>query len=89
MSRKDLQSFLDVEVGKWSAKPFGTLKQELRSGYENAGEGLEYHVEVQLLENRKDYIHVSVAVCSERVRWSCFHPLSTSFLVYPNGRVVK
>ncbi len=40
-------------------------------------------------ELREDYVHVSVAVCSERLGWSCIHPLSASFLVYRDGRVEK
>ena len=91
MKREELRPYLDHEIAKWSAKSYQTLREELRDGNfaDAANPSAEYHLEVDLLENRNDYVHVSVAVCSERVRWSCFHPLSRSFLVYRDGRVDK
>ncbi|HLW79199.1 MAG TPA: hypothetical protein VKU44_06330 [Terriglobia bacterium] len=90
MNRQDLQPFLDREIERWSAKAYQTLRDELREGnFADANPGSEYHVEVDLLENRADYVHVSVAVCSEHVRRSCLHALSRSFLVYRDGRIKK
>ena len=89
MKREDLGSFLHAEVDKWSAKSYAALREDLKKGYAKADPGMQYHVEVQLLEDRQDYVHVYVGVCSDRVKWSCFHPLSASFLVYRNGRVEK
>ena len=90
MKRDDLRPFLQQEVDKWSAKSYETLRQELKEGnYTKANPDDEYHLEVDMLENRADYVNVCVAVCSEKVRWSCIHPLSATFLVYPDGRVDK
>jgi hypothetical protein len=87
--REDLGRYLQEEVKNWSSKSFGTLRDELRKGYERCDPGSLYHLEVTLLEDREDYVHVSLAVCSENVRWSCFNPLSASFIVYQDGRVDK
>jgi RNA binding exosome subunit len=90
VKRDDLRPYLQRELDKWSAKSYDTLRQELKDGnYTKADKDDAYHLEVDLLENCDDYVHVSVAVCSERVRWSCIHPLSASFLVYRDGRVKK
>ncbi len=90
MKREDLSPYLQHEIDKWSAKSYQSLRQELKDGnYTQADKEDEYHVEVDLLEDRDDYVHVSVAVCSEKVPWSCIHPLSRSFLVYRDGRVDK
>lgn len=90
MKRDDLRPYLQREVDKWSAKSYDTLRQELKEGpYNQADPDDAYHLEVDLVENRDDYVHVNVGVCSEKVRWSCLHPLSASFLVYRDGRVKK
>ncbi len=90
MTRQDLVPFLQTEIDKWSAKSYETLREELKTGsYTDAESASSRHVEIELLENREEYVHVSVAVCHPDVRWSCFHPLSASFLVYSDGRVKK
>ena len=90
MRREDLRPYLKAEVEKWSAKTYGALRPELAKGpHVECEEGAAYHSEVLLLEDRDDYVHVGVEVCSEHARWSCFHPLSTTFLVYRDGRVDK
>jgi hypothetical protein len=90
MKREDLSPRLEREVESWSAKSYAALREELRQDYHaESKEEVEYHVEVELLENRDDYVHVLVSVCSPKARWSCYHPLSRSFLVYRDGRVDK
>jgi hypothetical protein len=89
VKRGDLPPYLWAEVEKCSAKSYETLRSELKDVYARCEEGEPYHVEVQLLEDRSDYVHVGVAVCSEEVGWSCFSPLSQSFIVYRDGRVDK
>jgi len=92
VKREDLRRYLEREIEKWSAKSYESLREELKAGngnYADCESQKEYHLEVDLLEDRDDYVHVSVGVCSEKVRWSCFHPLSRSFLVYRDGRVTK
>jgi hypothetical protein len=85
----DLMRSLQQEVGRWSAKPYESLRTEIKGHDYTDAEGQQYHVEVTLLEERKEYIHVMIAVCSSTVSGSCFHPVTTSFLVYKDGRVDK
>ncbi len=90
MKRKELRPYLEREVDEGSAKSYETLRTALKGGdHEECEEGAEYHIEVSLLEDCVDYVHVPVAVCSEKAAGSCFLALSTSFLVYRNGRVEK
>ncbi len=90
MSRADLAPLLRAEVEKWSAKTFETLRQELgKRAFADARSKSSYHVEVELLENRDEYVHVHIAVCHPQVPWSCIHPMSTSFIVHSNGFVDK
>jgi hypothetical protein len=90
MKRDELRPCLQREVEKWSSKSVMALRDELKDGpYNQARPEDPYHLEVDLLEDTDEYVHVSVAVCSEKAGWSCYHPLSTSFLVYADGRVVK
>jgi hypothetical protein len=90
MKREELRPYLEREVERWSAKSYAELRVELQEGcYADARPDSEYHVEVDLLEDRQEYVHVMVSVCSPKAGWSCYHPLSTSFLVYRDGRVEK
>ncbi len=90
MTREELMPYLQLELDKWAAESYDALRAKLGNGtYVCCEPGSKYHLEVDLLENREDYVHVAVSVCSENARRSCFHPTSTSFLVYRNGRVDK
>ena len=52
------------------------------------GEGKnQYHVEIQILENKPSYIHVGVSICGGG--WSCFFPVSSSFIVNKKGKIEK
>lgn len=57
--------------------------------YTDAESTSDLHVEVNLVENCREYVHVNVAVCHPSVRWSCFHPPSRGFIVYSDIRVDK
>ena len=86
MARSDLQECLRREVERWSAKPFDVLVTELEDVVAYSCEEPDfYQVEVQALERIAEYIHVSVAV--DHGGWRAFVPVSTSFLVYQDGRV--
>jgi len=90
MKREDSRPYLDREIDRWSAKSYDALRQELNEKALNECEaGAPYHLEIQLLEDKPDYLHVFVAVCSENAKWSCSHPLSGSFIVRRDGRVEK
>ncbi len=81
---------LEAEVKKWSAKSYNALREELRAAaHVKCREEAPYHLEVELLGCNHDYVHVMVSVCSETVKWSCYHPLSASFIVHRDGRVER
>jgi hypothetical protein len=82
MKRRDRwQPVLDAEIKKWSAKSCPELVGELSDtqAYQVEFNGQKYTVEVQLLENTGEYIHVGVDVDDGSVPAS-FRPLSSSFI---------
>jgi hypothetical protein len=89
VDRTDLARHLEQELDKWSAKSYESLRLELKGHDYADAEGAVHHVEVTLLEDGADYVHVGISVCSPAVPWSCIHPVSTSFLLYKDGRVDK
>ncbi len=65
MSRRaEWQKVLDIEVARWSGKTWQQLVQELRElqAYQFEVDSKQFQVEVELLEDTKDYLHVIVAV---------------------------
>jgi hypothetical protein len=90
MTREELLSCLQLEMDKWASESYEALRAKLGNDeYVPCEPACKYHLEVELLENRDDYVHVGVSVCSEEAGWSCIRPLSSSFLVYRDGRVDK
>lgn len=88
MNRHQLRSCLETELDDWVKLSFDELKTKLKDDeyvYERVEKPNSYQVEVGLLESKPEYVHVFVAV--DDGRWSAFHPVSTSFLVYRDGRV--
>jgi hypothetical protein len=86
MEKNQLRLCLDREVERWRGKPYETLASELASSvnYE-CGEGRSaYQTEVILLEDTPEYVHVMVGVSDGG--WRSFVPLTTTFLVYRDGR---
>jgi hypothetical protein len=79
--RTELQSALDSEVKRWSEMPTEQLIAELVdvNAYEVEADSKRYQFEVQILENKSEYIHVSVAVDDGRLPFSIM-PLSQSFI---------
>ena len=74
---------LDAETKRWSAKSCAELIQELNDvqAYEVEFESGRYQVEVELLENTPQYVHVAVGVDDGSLPAS-FRPLATTFLRY-------
>jgi hypothetical protein len=66
MSRpEEWKKVLDSEVGRWSGMSCSQLFSELHDGlqeYQVEFESKQYNVEVELLENTEQYLHVVVAV---------------------------
>ena len=88
MESQELKACLRHEVEAWAAKSCDTVRGELRDVvvYEGAFGGTTYQVEVQLLEDLPEYVHVGVAVGDETLRRTIF-PLCSSILVHADGRV--
>ncbi len=79
--RKQWAPALDAEVKRWSAKSSEQLVAELveAGAYQVEFEGRQYQVEVQLLENTPEYLHVAVSVDDGSLPAS-LSPLGRSFL---------
>jgi hypothetical protein len=63
--REEWRKVLDSEVKRWSAMSCGQLVSALPDGleaYQVEFESKQYNVEVDLLENTDQYVHVVVAV---------------------------
>ena len=63
--REEWRKVLDSEVKRWSAMSCDQLVSELPDGleeYQLEFESKQYNVEVELLENTEQYLHVVVAV---------------------------
>ena len=88
MKSTSLSECLAREVAAWSSKHCDQLRNELTSALSYQGEqlGQRYSVEVQLLEDTGEYVHVSVDIEDGSLLRSVL-PLTRSFLVYRDGRV--
>jgi hypothetical protein len=82
--RSHWQPVLDTEVARWQAEPAATLRLKLSSGpvvYEMAvlTTASNLQVEVELIEDTQEYIHVALAVDDGTMPASIM-PLCTSFV---------
>ncbi len=80
--REQWRPVLEAEVKRWSAMSWVEILAEAPGAdcYQVEFKGKTIQVEVQVLENTKDYIHIAVAVDDGCIPAS-FHPLSESFIV--------
>jgi hypothetical protein len=80
------QLVLDAELLRWRAKSCGQLITDLQGtgSYEVEHEGRKYQVEVSLLENTNEYIHIGIDVDDGTLPDS-FRPLSSSFICRKKG----
>jgi hypothetical protein len=62
--REEWRKVLESEMKRWSAKSCSQLISELHEpqAYDVEFDSKKYQVEVELLENTEQYLHVSVAV---------------------------
>ena len=87
MSRRDeWRKVLDTETERWSGKSCEQLIAELQEVqcYTVEVESKKYQVEVEILENTKEYIHVMLGVDDGSLPWSIF-PVSRSFIRQKGG----
>jgi hypothetical protein len=82
MSRRETwRPILEAEVKRWSQLPLEQLIEELHEpqAYEVSEHSKRYQVEVDLLENTDEYVHLCVSVDDGALPWSMF-PLSKGIL---------
>jgi hypothetical protein len=79
--RERWQAVLELEVARWSAKSYEELHSRLSEGqvYEVEFDSLQHQVEVELLENKPDYLHVSISVDDGTLPAS-LRPATTGFI---------
>jgi hypothetical protein len=79
--REEWRKVLDAEVKRWSAMSCSQLVSELHDlqAYEIEFDSKKYQVEVELLENTEQYLHVMVAVDDGSLPAS-IRPLTDSFI---------
>jgi hypothetical protein len=79
--REEWRVVLDAETERWSGKSCEQLIDELREvqAYTVEAGSKQYQVEVEILEDTKDYVHIALAVDDGSIPWS-FHPESRSFI---------
>jgi hypothetical protein len=80
--REEWRKVLDSEVKRWSTLSCDQLLSELPDGlegYQIEFESKEYNVEVEILENTEQYLHVVVAVDDGSLPAS-ISPLSHSWI---------
>jgi hypothetical protein len=84
MDASELNSHLHREVDRWAALTYDELRQELTDvvAYDTG----TCQVELMLLEDTGEHVHVSVSVDDRTLRRG-IHPLTHSFLVNADGRV--
>jgi hypothetical protein len=83
MSRRaGWQKVLDAELERWSSLSCEQLIAELHElrAYEVEAESKRYQVEVDLLENKSEYVHVMVSVDDGSLPASIF-PLTQTFIL--------
>jgi hypothetical protein len=79
--REEWRKVLESEVKRWSAMSCSQLITELHElqAYEVEFDSKKYQVEVELLENTEQYLHVSVAVDDSSLPASIL-PVTDSFI---------
>lgn len=79
--REEWKKVLDAETERWSGKSCDQLIAELHEvqAYTVEAGSKEYQVEVEILENTQEYVHVALGVDDGSFP-SYIHPESRSFI---------
>jgi hypothetical protein len=79
--RDEWRKVLDAETGRWSAKSCEQLIAELHEvqAYEVVVDSKSYQVEVEIIENTQENIHVALGVDDGSLPWS-INPESRTFI---------
>ena len=79
--REEWRKVLQRELSRWTSMSCNDVLAELRTRdiYEVVAESKQYQVEVELLENTQEYLHVIIAVDDGSLPASII-PVSESFI---------
>lgn len=79
--REEWRAVLDAETERWSGKSCDELIAELSDvqAYTVIVDSKQYQVEIQIIENTNEYIHVALGVDDGSLPWS-IHPESKTFI---------
>jgi hypothetical protein len=78
--RRRWQEVLETEKQRWSALPYDELVSRLsRTNYEVERDSQTYQIEIDVLENTPDYVHVAISVDDGSIPAS-FWPMMDSFI---------
>ena len=88
MTHAELRELLSHETLAWAERSPADIVADLASPHTTQrGTGDAWHeIEVRLLEATDDYIHVQTSIHDGSVAWS-LKPLTSSFLIYRDGRI--
>jgi hypothetical protein len=90
-NREQMRTILQNQIQLWSAKPLGQRLADLKEvqNYQVVADSVVYQIEVDLLENTEEYVHVGIAVDDGLLPSSIF-PVSDSFILKKDiGRSAK
>lgn len=79
--REEWRTALQAELKRWSSMSCDEVLTELRTHdvYELVADSKQYQVEVVLLEDKPEYLHISIAIDDGSLPGS-MHPESESFI---------
>ena len=88
MTEAQVRELLSQETLAWAERSPADIVVELATPHvSRRGEGDTWHeIEVRLLEATDDYIHVQTSVHDGSLVWA-LKPMTSSFLIYRDGRI--
>jgi hypothetical protein len=84
--RQQWRKVLEAEMHIWSALPYDELASRLSKAtvYELEQDAQNYQIEIEVLENTPEYVHVAISVDDGSVPAS-FLPVTDSFITKRSG----
>jgi hypothetical protein len=88
MTEAQLRELLSQETLAWAERTPADIVAELAKPqtYRRGTGGTWHEIEVTLLEATDDYIHVKTSISDGSLVWA-LTPLTSSFLIYRDGRI--
>jgi len=85
--RQEWQKILETEMQSWSALPYAQLIARLRTQtvYKVEQGSRTYQVEIDVLENTTEYVHVAISVDDGSIPCSFFPVIDNFITKLPNS----